>query len=88
MKRLRLSGVVLCFLFAVIGAAAFLATSMRVPLTAIVLIVEFTQPTQAFLVPVLIAVAGSVATSECIRRVVTARNKVAVSDAGPMQIKA
>jgi H+/Cl- antiporter ClcA len=61
--------------FAVIGAAAFLATSMRVPLTAVALIFEFTQPTQEFLVPVLIAVTGSVAASECARRLVDARCK-------------
>jgi H+/Cl- antiporter ClcA len=59
--------------FAVIGAAAFLASSMRVPLTAVALIFEFTQPSQAFLIPVLIAVAGSVAASECVSSVVAAR---------------
>ncbi|SAL32863.1 chloride channel protein [Caballeronia humi] len=59
--------------FAVIGAAAFLASSMRVPLTAVTLIFEFTQPSQAFLIPVLIAVAGSVAASECVSGVVAAR---------------
>lgn len=73
--------------FAVIGAAAFLATSMRVPLTAVVLIFEFTQPSPAFLVPVLIAVAGSVAASECIRRVIATREKAAMSDARPAQMK-
>lgn len=49
--------------FAVVGAAAFLASSMRMPLTAIVLIVEFTRVDQAFLVPIILAVAGSVGAS-------------------------
>lgn len=48
--------------YAVVGAAAFLAASMRMPLTAIVLILEFTRVDQAFLVPIILAVAGSVAT--------------------------
>jgi len=74
--------------FAVVGAAAFLATSMRVPLTAIVLIFEFTQPTQAFLVPVVIAVAGSVGASECIRRVVEARKRAVVAGGVPAQLEA
>lgn len=49
--------------FAVVGAAAFLASSMRMPLTAIVLILEFTRVDQAFLVPIIVAVAGSVLAS-------------------------
>ena len=59
--------------FAVIGAAAFLASSMRVPLTAVALVFEMTQPSQAFLIPILIAVAGSVATSEWVRSTQAAR---------------
>jgi H+/Cl- antiporter ClcA len=53
--------------FAVIGAAAFLASSMRVPLTAFALLFEFTRPSQEFLIPMLIAVAGSVLTAEYVR---------------------
>lgn len=49
--------------FAIVGAAAFLASSMRMPLTAIVLILEFTRVDQAFLVPIIVAVAGSVIAS-------------------------
>jgi H+/Cl- antiporter ClcA len=45
---------------AIIGAAAFLAASMRMPLTAIVLTVEFTGIGQKFLIPLSLAVAGSV----------------------------
>jgi H+/Cl- antiporter ClcA len=46
--------------FAIIGGAAFLAASMKMPLTAIVLTVEFTGIGQEFLVPLSLAVAGSV----------------------------
>jgi len=46
--------------FAIIGGAAFLAASMKMPLTAIVLTVEFTRIGQEFLVPLSLAVAGSV----------------------------
>jgi H+/Cl- antiporter ClcA len=46
--------------FAIIGAAAFLASSMSMPLTAIVLIVEFTRVDHGFQVPIILAVAGSV----------------------------
>ncbi len=47
--------------FALVGAAAFLAASMQMPLTAIVLIVEFTRAGHDFLIPVLLAVGGSIA---------------------------
>ncbi|WP_454672848.1 chloride channel protein [Achromobacter pestifer] len=47
--------------YAVVGAAAFLAASMTMPLTAIVLITEFTRVDQGFLVPIILAVAGSTA---------------------------
>ncbi|MGF6574835.1 H+/Cl- antiporter ClcA [Paraburkholderia sp. GAS333] len=66
--------------FAMIGATAFLAASMRVPLTALALILEFTQPSQEFLIPMLIAVAGSVLAAECARRVLPAPETVV----GPM----
>jgi len=46
--------------FAIIGGAAFLASSMKMPLTAIVLTVEFTGIGREFLVPISLAVAGSV----------------------------
>jgi H+/Cl- antiporter ClcA len=46
--------------FAIVGGAAFLAASMKMPLTAIVLTVEFTGIAQEFLVPLSLAVAGSV----------------------------
>ncbi len=46
--------------FAIIGGAAFLAASMKMPLTAIVLTVELTGIGQGFLIPLSLAVAGSV----------------------------
>ena len=45
--------------FAIVGAAAFIASSMKMPVTTIALIVEFTRMEHDFLVPVLFAVAGS-----------------------------
>ncbi|WP_322093755.1 chloride channel protein [Paraburkholderia bannensis] len=47
---------------ALIGAGAFLAASMQMPLTAVVLIVEFTHANHNLLYPLLLAVAGSVMT--------------------------
>ncbi|MGC1332227.1 chloride channel protein [Pseudomonas sp.] len=46
--------------FAIVGAAAFLSSSMSMPLTAIVLVVEFTRIDHDFLVPIILAVVGSV----------------------------
>ena len=53
--------------FAIIGGAAFLASSMKMPLTAIVLTVEFTGIGQEFLVPLSLAVAGSISISRLSR---------------------
>jgi H+/Cl- antiporter ClcA len=47
--------------FAIVGSAAFLAASMKMPLTAIALILEFTRVGHDFLIPISLAVAGSVA---------------------------
>lgn len=47
---------------ALIGAGAFLAASMQMPLTAVALIVEFTHANHNLLYPLLLAVAGSVMT--------------------------
>lgn len=54
--------------FAIVGAAAFLATSMKMPITAVVLILEFTRVNQDFLIPILFAVTGSIATSMLINK--------------------
>ena len=47
--------------FAIVGGAAFLASSMKMPVTAIILIMEFTRISGDFLVPISLAVAGSMA---------------------------
>jgi H+/Cl- antiporter ClcA len=46
--------------FAVVGGAALLASSMKMPLTAIALILEFTGVGHNFLIPISLAVAGSI----------------------------
>ncbi|PZR43793.1 chloride channel protein [Paraburkholderia fungorum] len=45
--------------FAVVGATAFLAASMQMPITAVVLMFEFTRVGHDFLIPVLFAVGGA-----------------------------
>lgn len=45
--------------FALVGAGAFLASSMKMPLTAIALVLEFTHVPQDVLFPVIFAVSGS-----------------------------
>ena len=54
--------------FAIIGAAAFLAASMSMPLTAIVLVAEFTRIEHDFLVPIILAVVGSMCVSKLCQR--------------------
>jgi H+/Cl- antiporter ClcA len=49
--------------FAIVGGAAFLASSMRMPLTAIVLMMEFTRAGHDFLIPMALAVVGSLVAS-------------------------
>jgi H+/Cl- antiporter ClcA len=52
-----------------IGATAFLATARSMPLTAIILMLEFTCVEQDFLFPMILAVAGSLFTDGlCTRR--------------------
>lgn len=46
--------------YMVVGMAAFLASSMSMPLTAIVLVMEFTRMSHDALIPVALAVVGSV----------------------------
>lgn len=46
--------------FAFVAAAAFLASSMRAPFTALILMIEFTNQGPALLVPTMLAIAGSV----------------------------
>jgi len=52
--------------FAVVGAAAFLASAIRAPITATVLVLEFTGQGLGFALPLLIAVAGSAAVGRLI----------------------
>lgn len=54
--------------FAFVAAAAFLATSMRAPFTALILILEFTGQGPALIAPTMIAIAGSLAVSYLLRR--------------------
>ncbi len=53
--------------FALIGAAAFLASSMRAPLAALVLVIEFTSQGTSILVPLVLAIVGSVAASHVLQ---------------------
>lgn len=46
--------------FAIIGAAAFLAASQKMPLTAVILIFEFTRVNLNFIFPIIFAVAGAI----------------------------
>jgi H+/Cl- antiporter ClcA len=48
---------------AVVGGTAFLASSMRMPLTAIALMMEFTRVDHDFLIPMAFAVVGSISAS-------------------------
>ena len=48
--------------FAVIGAGAFLGAAMQMPLTALVLMLEFTRFDHDFLIPSAIAIAGATLT--------------------------
>lgn len=54
--------------FAFVAAAAFLASTMRAPFTAIVLVIEFTNQGPALLVPTMLCVAGAVAVSYLLTR--------------------
>ena len=52
--------------FAIVGAAAVLATTQRGPLTAIVLAIEFTHSSPVLLVPIGLAVGGALALSRVV----------------------
>ncbi|HEV7212050.1 MAG TPA: chloride channel protein [Blastococcus sp.] len=52
--------------FAIVGAAAVLATTQRAPLTAAVLAVEFTHSSLTMLVPIALAVGGAVVLSHAV----------------------
>jgi H+/Cl- antiporter ClcA len=50
--------------FAIVGGAAFLATSLDMPVTAIMLVIEFTHVSHDFWAPIVFAVIGSVAAAK------------------------
>jgi H+/Cl- antiporter ClcA len=54
--------------YAVVGAAAFLATSQKMPVTAAVLVVEFTRVGHDMLYPILFAVSGAAGAGLLCRR--------------------
>lgn len=54
--------------FAFVAAAAFLASSMKAPLTALVLVLEFTGQGTTLLIPTLLAIGGSVAITYMVGR--------------------
>jgi H+/Cl- antiporter ClcA len=68
--------------FAIVGGTAFLASSMRMPLTAIVLMMEFTRVDHDFLIPMSFAVIGSVSASRLIAMYV-GDSMPAIRDAKP-----
>jgi H+/Cl- antiporter ClcA len=57
--------------FAVVGAASFLGASMQMPVTAIVLMMEFTRFSQEFLIPTALGIAGSVVTYRAVEAYVS-----------------
>jgi H+/Cl- antiporter ClcA len=65
--------------FAFVGAAGFLATTMRAPFTALVLVVEFTDQGPVILIPSLLAVSGAVAVGYVLGR----RRLAGVEDPAP-----
>ena len=54
--------------FALVGAAAFLAVTMRAPLTALLLVMEFTNQGADMLAPVMLCIAGAVGVGYLIER--------------------
>lgn len=59
--------------FALVGAAAFLGTTLSAPITAMVLVLEFTQQNTILLVPMMIATIGAYAVGRLLTRRETAR---------------
>lgn len=54
--------------FALVGGAAFLAASMQMPLTAVVLVLEFTHMEHSYFVAVLLCTAGSFITCRVLEK--------------------
>ncbi|MBY4828947.1 chloride channel protein [Burkholderia dolosa] len=68
---------------ALVGATAFLAASMQMPITAVVLLLEFTRADHDSLVPMLLAVAGSLVAYRFAQRVAE-RRRSGVAAAGTL----
>ncbi|GAA2751758.1 chloride channel protein [Amnibacterium kyonggiense] len=68
---------------AVVGGAAFLAATMRAPITAAVLVVEFTAAAGRDLLPILLAVAAATVARALIERRATFRERPALGRRGP-----
>lgn len=68
---------------ALIGATAFLAASMQMPITAVVLLLEFTRANHDSLVPMLLAVAGSLVAYRFAQRVVEQRATAVANASAP-----
>ncbi len=69
--------------YAVVGNAAFLASSMKMPLTAIVLVLEFTHINADFIIPISLAVTGSIIIFHlCMRYISKPANDVDVGNQG------
>ena len=67
--------------FAIVGAIAFLAASMKMPVTAIALGIEFTGVGHDFLVPIIAAVVGSISAAYLWRsRPITAVTRAELSE--------
>jgi H+/Cl- antiporter ClcA len=58
---------------ALVGAGAFLAASMQMPLTAVVLIMEFTHASHDLLFPLMLAVGGAGVTCRALPQLLSAR---------------
>ncbi|RQR90353.1 MULTISPECIES: chloride channel protein [unclassified Burkholderia] len=69
---------------ALVGATAFLAASMQMPITAVVLLLEFTRANHDSLVPMLLAVAGSLVAYRFAQCVVEGRLGAAAAVATPV----
>lgn len=54
--------------FALIGAGAFLATSMKMPITALVLVLEMTRVPHDFVIPLVLCIAGAGATHSLLQK--------------------
>lgn len=78
--------------FAIIGATAFLASSMKMPITATVLVAEFTRVNHDMLIPIVFAVAGSACVNYLCEqwfsgaRSATSSNRAAVAAAQPAPV--